>query len=302
MAKILSGKQVAEAMTAKVRARADHLSGQGLVPKLVIVRLGEDPSDLAYERGALKRAEAAGVLAERIVLGEETSKEELTGTLRRLSGDETVHGVLLFRPLPAHLKAAEREIVNALDPAKDVDGMTSLSCAGVYEGAPLGFPPCTAQAVIEMLDYYDIQLKGTRAAVIGRSLVIGRPVAMLLMARNATVTICHTRTKDVPAVTREADLIVTAAGKLGMLNAAYVREGQTVIDVSVNYDPEKNDGNGGFAGDAVFDEVEPAAAAITPVPGGVGAVTTSVLMEHVVRSAERTAARCGLQPYATEDE
>ena len=125
---------------------------------------------------------------------------------------------------------------------------------------------------------------------------------MLLMARNATVTICHTRTKDVPAVTREADLIVTAAGKLGMLNAAYVREGQTVIDVSVNYDPEKNDGNGGFAGDAVFDEVEPAAAAITPVPGGVGAVTTSVLMAHVVRSAERTAVRCGLQPYATEDE
>ena len=165
MAKILSGKQVAEALTAKVRVRADHLSDQGLVPKLVIVRLGEDPSDLAYERGALKRAEAAGVLAERIVLGEETSKEELTGTLRRLSGDETVHGVLLFRPLPAHLKAAEREIVNALDPAKDVDGMTSLSCAGVYEGAPLGFPPCTAQAVIEMLDYYDIQLKGTRAAV-----------------------------------------------------------------------------------------------------------------------------------------
>ena len=209
-----------------------------------------------------------------------------------MNADDSIHGALLFRPLPAQLKPYRNEIYNALDPAKDVDGMTDLSCAGVFVGREdLGFPPCTPQACMEILDYYCIALQGRRAVVIGRSMVVGKPLAMMLMARHATVTVCHTRTVDLPAVAREADILVSSAGKLGMLTGDFVRPGQTVIDVSVNWDPQKPNARGGLgavAGDAVFEEIEPVVDAVTPVPGGVGAVTTSVLIGHVVEAAERS--------------
>ena len=290
MAERLSGKEVSISLDEGTLKRAEMLRSQGVVPKLAIVRCGENPSDLSYERGAVRRAEAAGVETDRIILGEQASKEELLEVIERLNADTSVHGVLLFRPLPEHLKACESEICNALDPAKDVDCMTDLSQAGVYENKELGFPPCTPEAVMKILDHYGIELTGRKAVVIGRSLVVGKPVAMMLMARHATVTVCHTRTVDVPGITREADIVVSSAGVLNSLTRDYVSEGQIVIDVSINWDPSKKDGQGGIAGDAAFDEVEPVVKAITPVPGGVGAVTTSVLIEHVVRAAEKSLA------------
>lgn len=291
MAKLLLGKEVTEALNERLKARAQALKDAGVEPKLGIIRCGDDPSDLAYERGALARAEAIGVAVERCELPGDAAKETLIDRIQAFNADARVHGVLLFRPLPAHLKAHQREIFNALDPAKDVDCMTDLSNAGVYEGRPdLGFPPCTPRACMEILDHYGIDCKGKRAVVIGRSLVVGKPVAMMLMDRNATVTVCHTRTVDVAREARAADILVSAAGALRSLTKDFVRPGQIVIDVAINWDPDKPNARGGMgaiAGDAVFGDVEPVVEAITPVPGGVGSVTTSVLIGHVIEAAER---------------
>ena len=287
MAKLLTGKEVAASMSEKNRARVEALQEKGVQPTLAIIRCGEKPSDLSYERGATKRAESVGVQVVNVLLPVDVTREGLVSEIERLNADDSVHGVLLFRPIPDHLRPYENEIFNHLDPAKDVDCMTDLSNAGVYQCKPLGFPPCTPQACMEVLDHYGIELSGKNVTVIGRSLVVGRPVSMMLMNRNATVTICHTRTVDVAKKAAAADIIVSAAGVLGVLNADYVRPGQTVIDVSVNWDPTRKEGKGGVAGDAVFEEVEPIVDAITPVPGGVGAVTTAVLIDHVVTAAER---------------
>lgn len=291
MARQLTGKPVVEALNADTVRRVRALCEGGTPPKLVIVRCGEDPSDMAYERGALARAAAVGVLAEVRALPEDVTAEALIDALHAINADPAVHGALLLRPLPKHLKAREREICDALDAIKDVDGMTTLSAAGVFEGRDdMGFPPCTPQACMEMLDFYGIALQGRQAVVIGRSLVVGKPVAMLLLGRNATVTVCHTRTRFIAEETRRADIVVTAAGALKSLTAECVRPGQVVIDVSVNWDPQKPNAKGGLgamAGDAAFDDVAAVVDAITPVPGGVGAVTTGVLMRHVVEAAER---------------
>lgn len=293
MAKLLLGKEVTAALNAKLQARVAALKERGVIPKLGIVRCGENPSDLSYEKGATARAELIGVEVEKYVLPGDVTKEALIDQIKALNADDSIHGVLLFRPLPAHLKADSDAICNALDPAKDVDCMTDLSNAGVFEGrADLGFPPCTAQACMEILDHYGIDCKGKKAVVIGRSLVVGKPAAVMLMGKNATVTVCHTRTVDVPSEARAADILVSSAGVLGSLTKEYVRPGQVVIDVSINWDPEKPNAKGGkgaIAGDAVFGEVEPIVDAITPVPGGVGSVTTSVLIGHVVEAAERKA-------------
>ena len=291
MAEILYGKPVAEAMCEKLRVRAEALRAKGVAPKLAIIRVGEDPSDLSYERGAVNRAAMVGAEVRIIALPEDSGKADVLNAVRACNGDDSIHGVLLFRPLPKALRPFDGEIRNALDPMKDVDGMTDLSCAGVFEGrTDLGFPPCTPRACMEILDYYGVDLSGARATVIGRSLVVGKPLAMLLMGRNATVTVCHTRTKDVAAEARQADVLVTSAGALNSLTAEHVRPGQVVIDVSINWDSEKPNAKGGLgaiAGDADFEAIEPIVDAITPVPGGVGAVTTSVLFSHVIAAAER---------------
>ena len=202
-------------------------------------------------------------------------------TLEDLNEDDSVHGILMFRPLPKQLNGEKAR--KLLSPAKDVDGCTDGSLAGVFTNTALGFPPCTARAAMEILKYYGVELKGKRVAVIGRSLVIGRPVAMMLMHANATVTICHTRTVDVPSITRDADILIAASGQMESVGAEYLREGQTVIDVGIGWNEAKQK----LCGDVKAEEAEPVAAALTPVPGGVGSVTSAVLCKHVVEAARR---------------
>ena len=289
MAKRLLGKEVNEALVAALQTRTAALREKGVVPTLGIVRLGENPSDLSYEKGATKRAEEVGVAIKNYILPEETTKEELLAVIDGINADDDLHGVLMFRPLPKHLKNDQDEICNRLAPCKDVDSMTHMSNAGVFEGQDLGYAPCTPAACMEILDHYGINCTGKNAVVIGRSLVVGKPAAMMLMAKNATVTVCHTKTVNTAEICKNADIIISAAGVLNSLTKDFVRPGQIVIDVSMNWNPEKitSKGKGGMSGDCIFDEVEPIVEAITPVPGGVGAVTTSVLMKHVVEAAEK---------------
>lgn len=290
MAKLLRGKEVADALCAKLAARVDALWEKGFAPMLALVRVGEDPSDLNYEAGICKRAARIGVAVRRVILPETAEKAAILSALDMLNADRSVHGVLLFRPLPPHLKAVSDELFDRLAPEKDVDGMTALSGAGIYAGRGLGYPPCTPAACMEMLDYYGYDCKGKNAVVLGRSAVVGRPLAMMLLARDATVTVCHSKTADPAEICRGADLIVAATGKLRLLTKDFVRPGQTVLDVSTIWDETKPNAKGGlgaFAGDVDFDAAEPVVDAITPVPGGVGAVTTAVLMKHVIEAAER---------------
>lgn len=284
MAKLLTGREAAAALTAALQHRCAALARRGVTPKLVILRCGGDEADGAYLRGALKRGMLCGVDVEVRALPENVPLQALLDAIDAVNGDASIHGCLLLRPLPPHLRTAEPDICDRLLPEKDVDGMTDASAAAVYLGRAEGFAPCTAEAVTVLLDHYGIDCAGKRAVVIGRSQVVGRPAAMLLLARNATVTVCHTRTADLPAVTRTADIIVTAAGATGSLTADHVRPGQTVIDVSVNWDAAQNTAVGD-ADDSAASIVD----AITPVPGGVGAVTSTVLMAHVIRAAERAA-------------
>ncbi len=280
MAQLLKGAEVVSALNERIKAEVSVLVSRGVVPTLAILRVGDKPDDLAYERGAMKRAETVGVAVRQIVLPETVSQESLLAEIARINAEDTIHGCLMLRPLPNHiddLRARE-----ALLPEKDIDGITEGSLAGVFAGTKRGFPPCTAQACMEILRYYGIDPAGKRAVVIGRSLVIGKPVAMMLLGQNATVTICHTRTKDMPSETRRAEILIVAAGRAGVVGAEYVFAGQTVLDVGINFDA-----SGKMTGDVDFAAVEPIVGAITPVPGGVGTVTTSVLMAHVAEAAKR---------------
>ena len=291
MAKLLSGKEVCESLNQNLISRSAALAEKGVIPTLAIIRIGEDPSDVSYEKSAAKRAELVGVKVVNFVLEGDCTREALLSCIDQVNGDDRIHGCLLFRPLPKHLREYEDEICNRLAAEKDVDSMTSLSNAGVYEGrTDLGFPPCTAQACIEILDHYGYDYTGKRATVMGRSLVIGRPVSLMLQHRNCTVTTIHTRTRDPMAYLPWSDLIICAAGRLNCVNGTHVAPNQWIIDVSMNWNPEKitAKGKGGMQGDCDFDAVEPIVGAITPVPGGVGTVTTSVLMKHVIIAAERT--------------
>ena len=280
MAKRLLGKEVTAALNERIKADAEALKAKGVNPTLCIIRVGENESDISYERGATKRCETLGVACEKILLSEDVSQEELLATIDKVNKDDSIHGVLLFRPLPKHLD--QSVIENALDPAKDVDCMTDGSMSGVFTGKNVGFPPCTPQACMEILDHYGIDCTGKKAVVVGRSLVVGKPAAMMLIKKNATVTVCHTRTVDMPSVVREADIVIVAAGRAGVVDDTYLRAGQVVIDVGINVNAE-----GKLCGDVDFEKAEPIVEAITPVPGGVGSVTTSVLVGHVVEAAKR---------------
>lgn len=281
MAEILKGKPVADAMVARMRETADALRSGGVEPTLCVVRVGERADDLSYEKGVIKRCEQVGVTLKQVVLPETVSQDEFEAAFETVNRDPAVHGILLFRPLPRTLDS--ERIRRLLDPRKDVDGWTDGSLAGVYANTDLGFAPCTAQAVIELLRFYRIDPKGKRATVIGRSLVIGRPVSMLLMHANATVTTCHTRTKDVPAIAREADILVCAAGVMKSVTPEFTNPDQVVVDVGIHFDEE----TGKLTGDVDFDRVAPCVSAITPVPGGVGGITTCVLLDHVLTAAGR---------------
>ena len=280
MAKQLLGKEVNAFLNERIKKQAALLKEQGISPTLGIVRVGARPDDLSYERGAVKRCETLGVSYEKFLLPEDCTQEELMKVIEHVNENDKIHGVLMFRPLPKHLD--ESAVIKALKPEKDVDGITDGSMVGVFSGTDQGLPPCTPQACMEILDYYGIDCTGMKAVVIGRSLVVGKPAAMMLLKRNATVTICHTRTKDMPSVVKEADLVIAAAGRAGIVDGSYLSEGQIVIDVGINVNEE-----GKLCGDVNYEEASSIVDAITPVPGGVGSVTTSVLISHVVEAAMR---------------
>ena len=281
MADLLKGAEVVAALGEKMAKDIEELKQKGVTPTLAILRVGERPDDISYEKGATKRCETVGVAVKSIVLPLEVSQDELMQNVESLNNDDSVHGVLIFRPLPKNLD--EEAVCAALKPEKDIDGITEGSLAGVFTGSGKGFAPCTAQACMEILDYYKIDCKGKRAVVVGRSLVVGKPASIMLMGKNATITTCHTRTVDMPSVTREAEIVIVAAGVMEGLTKEYFSPGQVVIDVGINWNDEK----GKLCGDVKFDDAEPIVAAITPVPGGVGTVTTSVLVSHVVEAAKK---------------
>lgn len=281
MAQLMKGAPVAAAMTEQMVARTERLKQAGVTPTLCILRLGERPGDLVYERSAMKRCGKVGIDVREIVLPEGCTRERLLETIEQVNRDGAIHGLLMMRPLP--VREDEDAARALLAPEKDVDGITAIAQSKVFTGAGAGYPPCTAQAVIEILDHYGVELAGRRAAVIGRSLVVGRPVAMMLMARDATVTLCHTRTEDLPEICRQADILVSAAGRAGLVTGAFTRPGQVIVDVGINVRAGK------LCGDVDFAAAEPLVGAITPVPGGVGTVTTAVLAAHVVQAAEKAA-------------
>lgn len=285
MARLLKGAPVAARLTQESAARAAELAARGVVPTLCLIRVGERADDLSYERGLLKRAASAGVDVRKVVLDPTCSQAELMSSVSAANQDPAVHGILVFRPLPASLD--EAAACEAVTPEKDVDCLTSASLARVFTGSGEGYVPCTADAVMHLLADAGVPLEGTRVTVVGRSLVVGRPVAIMLQAKNATVTMCHSKTRDLAECCREADVLVVACGRARMVGADCVRAGQVVVDVGITWDEDA----GRLVGDVDFDAVEPIVGAVTPVPGGVGSLTTAVLMKHVVQAAERSAAR-----------
>lgn len=281
MATILKGAPVVAAMNEANAARCAALAAKGITPTLAVVRVGEREDDLSYERGVMTRCGKVGVAVRQFLLPANATQDALLEVIEKINADKSIHGCLLFRPLPRQFD--DRTIRAALAPEKDIDGITDGSLAGVFTNTALGYPPCTAQACLEILKYYDIPLSGKRAVVVGRSLVVGKPAAMMLDRENATVTICNSRTQNLPALCKEADVVVVAMGKRGFIGADCLREGQTVVDVGIHVGDD-----GKLCGDVRFAEAEPVVEAITPVPGGVGTVTTSVLVGHVVKAAEKT--------------
>ena len=273
---VLKGAAVTAAIKEQVQGMMEGLEGQP--PKLAIVRVGERPDDLSYERGAMKRMEAFGLRAQSYAFPEEINGEEAFAAINR---DPDVTGILLLKPLPPQIP--EREIEAMIDPAKDLDGISPVNMAKVFAGEADGFAPCTAEAVVEVLKAYGIPISGKRAVIVGRSLVVGRPLAMLLLKENATVTVCHTRTKNLEEECRRAEILVAAAGRAKMLGASHVGEQAVVIDVGINVDED-----GKLCGDVDFASIDGRAAMATPVPGGVGAVTTAVLAKHLAQAAKRS--------------
>lgn len=279
MSILMKGADVAKTMKEDLTGEARRLKDRGILPSLTIVRVGARPDDLAYERGARKRMEMIGIEFKVVELPETITQAEFEKTFFKINEDPKVHGILLFRPLPGHLD--EGPVVSRINPLKDVDCMCPVNIAKVFSGDETGHAPCTPEAVMEMLDYYKIDPRGKKVTVIGRSMVVGKPLSMLLLKRHATVTICHTRTKDLSATCREAEILVAAAGKARMVTADMIGDGAVVVDVGINVDAKGN-----LCGDVDFNAAEPVTSYISPVPRGVGSVTSSVLAKHVLKAAE----------------
>lgn len=277
----LRGMPVVKAMTAKLSEDVNALAQQGITPTLAIVRVGERADDLSYERGATKRFASVGAALRVLALPETCTQEQLEATVRDANGDAGIHGILIFRPLPQHL--SEEPLKRLIAPEKDVDCFGNAGYASLFIGAKDAFPPCTPQAVVELIDHYGIDLTGKKVTIVGRSLVVGKPLMVMLLARNATVKVCHTKTADLAAECRDADILIAAAGVAKMIRADFVRPGQTVIDVGINMDGDT------LCGDVDADAVGGIVEALTPVPGGVGTITTAVLLKHTVISAVRSA-------------
>ena len=280
---ILKGKPVAEWIDSKTREEATRLIEESsIVPTLAILRVGNNESDIAYENSAVKKAANLGIHIEKFILEESADESDVLDIVKFINEQENIHGLLMFRPLPHGMD--EEKICNHVRPEKDIDGITERTLGGIFTGAQLGFPPCTPEAAMAILKYYDIDPAGKRVVVVGRSLVVGKPAAMMLLNRNATVTICHSKTPadELKAVCQDADIIICATGRRNTITAEHVSGKQVIIDVGINFDE-----NDKMCGDADYEGIVEAngAAAITPVPGGVGAVTTALLMYHVAKAA-----------------
>ena len=275
---LIKGAPVSAKIKEEVGAMLEKINGPA--PKLAIIRVGENPDDMSYERGAVKKMDAFGLRSQCYTFPADITDEAFKKEFTAINADTDVSGILLLRPLPKQI--CEKDIEAMIDPKKDLDGISPVNIAKVFSGDSTGFAPCTAEAVIEVLKAYDISMEGKRAAIVGRSMVVGRPLSMLLLKENATVTICHTRTKDLPGTCKQAEILVAAAGKAKMLDASYVGENTTVIDVGINVDE-----NGKLCGDVAAETLEEKSGKLTPVPGGVGAVTTAVLAKHLVQAALR---------------
>ena len=275
---LIKGAPVSAKIKEEVVAMLEKINGPA--PKLAIVRVGENPDDMSYERGAVKKMDAFGLRSQCYTFPADITDEDFKKEFTAINADTDVSGILLLRPLPKQI--CEKDIEAMIDPKKDLDGISPVNIAKVFSGDPTGFAPCTPEAVIEVLKAYNIPMEGKRAVIVGRSMVVGRPLSMLLLKENATVTICHTRTKDLPGTCQQAEILVAAAGKAKMLDDSYVGENTTVIDVGINVVEY-----GKLFGDAAADTLEGKSGKLTPVPGGVGAVTTAVLAKHLVQAALR---------------
>ena len=279
MAELLKGKPVADRLKEKGMALIEEGQKDFRQPKLVIVRVGERPDDLFYEGGVKKNCALWSIDLEVKAFPVTVGQEELLTTVEDLNQDNGVDGVLIFAPLPKTID--EKAIFAALAPEKDIDGLTMANLGKVFTGDKDAFAPCTPVAVMETLDYYDIPLQGKQVVVLGRSLVVGKPVSMLLLEKNATVTICHSRTEHLAEICKRADILVAAVGKARMVTEEFTHPGQVIIDVGINADPDQE---GKICGDVDFTAVEPICAKITPVPAGVGSITTAVLLTHVTNA------------------
>lgn len=272
----LRGKKVSDGIKEYVSKELETLS---FVPKLAIVRVGENPDDMSYERGATKKLKSFGLDVASYVFPQDISDEAFKKAFKDINEDDEVTGILLLRPLPRTIN--EKDIENMIDPKKDLDGISPINIAKVFAGDTTGFSPCTAEAVIEVLKAYDIELTGKRVTVVGRSMVVGKPMSMLLLKENATVTMTHTRTVDLKKTCSDAEIVVAAAGRAKMLNSDYCGQDAVMIDVGINVDE-----NGKLCGDVDYATLDGKASAATPVPGGVGSVTTAVLAKHLIQAAK----------------
>lgn len=290
-AKLLSGREVAEALNRQTSSQLAALKADGIVPKLAIVQVGEDAENAAYAKNAVKRLQGLGLAVQHEQLPAADGEAALLAKLAEINQASDIHGCLLLQPLPAGFDRDRCR--NALAPEKDVDGITDAALAAVFVGQQQGFPPCTAAACLEMLDYYQVALSGKRVVVVGRSLVVGKPLSMLLLARDATVTICHSRSQRMAAICREADVLIVAAGQAELANASFFTPQQTILDVGINATAD-----GSIVGDVDFGYASQIAAAVSPVPGGVGTVTTAVLAKHLCSAAQRQQAAAKKQAAA----
>ena len=277
--KIIKGKPVADRITENLIEETKNLKELDIVPKLAIVRIGENPDDMSYERGAMNRCAKIGIDVQNIVLQGDVSEGEYIEVIKNLNDDKNINGILCLRPLPKNIN--ENKVKSIIDAKKDVDCFNPINSAKLFEGEKDGYAPCTPEAVMKILNHYEVDLSGKKVVVLGRSLIVGKPVSIMLMGENATVTICHSKTENLAEEAKNADVLVAAIGRAKMVDKSYIKEGATVIDVGINVDE-----SGNLCGDVDTESAIGIAKMITPVPAGVGSVTTSVLAEHVIKACK----------------
>ncbi|MBQ8603817.1 MAG: bifunctional 5,10-methylene-tetrahydrofolate dehydrogenase/5,10-methylene-tetrahydrofolate cyclohydrolase [Oscillospiraceae bacterium] len=279
--KLISGKEVSAQIKQQVKEEVKHLNEQGIYPKLSVIIVGENPASMTYVKGKHKDCAECGIVSDNIAMPETVTQEELLAEIHRLNNDNSVHGILVQLPLPKHID--EYAVINAISPEKDVDGFTAINVGNMNIGKDC-FAPCTPQGCMDMLDYAGVELEGKDVVVIGRSNIVGKPVSMLALQKNATVTICHSRTKNIAEKTRAADVVIVAVGRAGFLTGDMLKPGAVVIDVGIN-----RNSAGKLCGDADFDSCIDVVSRITPVPGGVGLMTRANLLKNTVKSAKNSA-------------